>query len=160
MKKPGPALLVAFLLISVPQVKPQTTARPRHNARPSTQQIGKEIEDLERQLRIAYLKNDAAWLEEHLSDAYAEVDAQGKITSRAQLIQAFKSSDVAYDTMNLSEGSAKIFNADTVLLTQKEELAGGIHGQTFSGNYRCTRVWVKENGFWQLAGSQLTPIPG
>jgi hypothetical protein len=47
-----------------------------------------------------------------------------------------------------------------VLLTQKEELAGGLHGQNFSGKYRCTRVWVKENGFWQLASSQLTPIPG
>jgi hypothetical protein len=158
--KPGKALLIVFLLVSVSLLKPQTTARPRHNARPSTQQIGKEVEDLERQLRIAYLKGDAGWLEEHLSEAYTEIDGEGKLVTRAQLIQAFKTSDVAYDTMNLSEGSAKIFNADTVLLTQKEDLAGGLHGENFSGKYRCTRVWVKENGFWQLASSQLTPIAG
>jgi hypothetical protein len=157
---PGTKLLVVFLVIFVPMLNPQTAQRARRSVRPTTQQIGKEIEDLERQLRIAYLKADAGWLEEHLSEAYTEVDAQGKLVTRAQLIHAFKTSDVAYDTMNLSEGSAKIFNSDTVLLTQKEELAGGLHGQNFSGNYRCTRVWVKENGFWQLAGSQLTPIPG
>lgn len=160
MLKPGIALSVVFLLTFVSLLEPQTTARQRHTGRASTQQIGKEVEDLERQLRIAYLKSDAGWLEEHLSEAYTEVDAQGNVISRAQLLQAFKTSDVAYDTMNLSEGSAKIFNADTVLLTQKEELAGGLHGQNFSGKYRCTRVWVKENGFWQLASSQLTPIPG
>lgn len=157
--KLGTAVLVVFFMTFVPALNPQTS-RPRHNAHPSTQQIGKEIEDLERQLRIAYLKGDAGWLEEHLSDAYSEIDAKGNVITRAQLIQAFKTSDVAYDTMNLSEGSAKIFNANTVLLTQKEELAGGLHGQNFSGKYRCTRIWVKENGFWQLAGSQLTPIPG
>src|SRR5690348_9206935 len=158
--KPGTAFLVVFLVLSVSLLNPQAARRGKRSARPTTQQIGKEIEDLERQLRIAYLKPDAGWLEEHLSEAYTEVDAQGNLVTRAQLIQAFKTSDVAYDTMNLSEGSAKIFNADTVLLTQKEELAGGLHGKNFSGKYRCTRIWVKENGFWQLASSQLTPIPG
>lgn len=158
--KPRTALLVAFLLLVAPTLNPQTSGKAKRTARPTTQQIGKEIEDLERQLRIAYLKADAGWLEEHLSEAYTEVDAQGNLVTRAQLIQAFKTSDVAYDAMNFSEGSAKIFNADTVLLTQKEELAGGIHGYNFSGEYRCTRVWVKENGFWQLTSSQLTPIPG
>lgn len=157
--KPGTALLGAFLLVVVSVLCPQGVGRSKRSVRPSTQQIGKEVEDLERQLRIAYLKADAGWLEEHLSEAYTEVDAQGNVISRSQLIQAFKTSDVAYDTMNLSEGTAKIFNADTVLLIQKEELAGGLHGQNFSGKYRCTRVWVKENGFWQLASSQLTPIP-
>lgn len=160
MTKPGTAVLVAFFLIFVTALNPQTAGRAKRAPRPTTQQTGKEIEDLERQLRIAYLKADAAWLEEHLSEAYTEVDAQGNVITRAQLIQAFRTSDVAYDTMNLSEGSARIFNADSVLLTQKEELAGGLHGKNFSGNYRCTRVWVKENGFWQLASSQLTPIPG
>lgn len=158
--KSGTALLVAFLLLAAPTLNPQTSRKAKRTARPTTQQIGKEIEDLERQLRIAYLKADAGWLEEHLSEAYTEVDAQGNLVTRAQLIQAFKTSEVAYDAMNLSEGSAKIFNADTVLLTQKQELAGGLHGHNFSGKYRCTRVWVKENGFWQLASSQLTPIPG
>ena len=157
--KPGTALLVLFPVVFVSMLNPQTAGRAKRIVHPSTQQIGKEIEDIERQLRIAYLKADAGWLEEHLSEAYTEVDAQGNLVTRTQLIQAFKTSDIAYDTMNLSEGSAKIFNADTVLLTQKEELAGGLHGKNFSGKYRCTRVWVKENGFWQLAGSQLTPIP-
>jgi hypothetical protein len=156
--KPGTALSVAFLFFLVPTLKPQTVGNAKHSARHNTQQIGKEVEDLERELRIAYLKGDAGWLEEHLSEAYIEIDAQGNVVSRAQVIQSFKNSDVAYDAMNLSEGSARIFNADVVLLTQKEELAGGLHGKNFSGTYRCTRVWVKENGFWQLASSQLTPI--
>ncbi len=158
--KPGAALSVAFFLILVPTLNPQTVGKAKHNVRPSTQQIGKEVQDLERELRIAYLKGNAGWLEEHLSEAYIEVDAQGNVVGRAQLIQSFKNSEIAYDTMNLSEGSARIFNANTVLLTQKEELAGGLHGKNFSGAYRCTRVWVKENGFWQLASSQLTPIAG
>jgi hypothetical protein len=126
----------------------------------SPQAIGKEIEQLEAELRIASLKGDAGWFDQRLAESYTEIDAQGRVITRAELLKDLRSAELAYDTMNLSEGSARIFNNDTVLLVQKVELSGGLHQQNFSGTFRCSRLWIKHNMAWQLAASQLTRIPG
>lgn len=130
----------------------------KHLPRASNEAIGKTIQDLEAQLRIAYLKSDSGWLDQHLSDAYIEIDEDGTVKSRTDLVQAFRTADLAYDVVNLSEGSARIFNGDAVLLVQKEDLQGGLRGHNFSGLFRCTHVWIKMNGQWQLASSQLTRV--
>lgn len=152
----GSVVLAAIAAVSlqVPQ------ASHRRATGDSSQVIGKTIEENEAQLRIASLKGDSAWFQQHLAQGYTEIDAQGKVSSRAEVIKAFRTSDLAYDTMNLSEGSARIFNQDTVLLIQKEELAGGLHGKNFSGVFRCSRIWVKQAGEWLLAATQRTRIPG
>jgi len=152
------ALLLFVLVAGTVLLKSQATHRRATGA--SSQEIGKAIEQSEAQLRIASLKGDAAWFEQHLAEGYTEIDGQGKISGRAEVIQALRNSDVAYDTINLSEGSARIFNGDTVLIIQKEELAGGVHGKNFSGVFRCSRLWIKQNGEWQLAATQLSLIPG
>ena len=151
------ALLLFALVAGTVLLNSQTVHRRATGT--SSQEIGKAIEQSETQLRIALLKGDAAWFEQHLAEGYTEIDGQGKISGRAEVIQALRNSDVAYDTINLSEGSARIFNGDTVLIIQKEELAGGVHGKNFSGVFRCSRLWVKQNGEWQLAATQLSPIP-
>jgi hypothetical protein len=151
-------LLILVLLGAMAMVYPQ--AAHRRAGHDSTQEIGQTIEQYENQLRIASLKGDASWFQNHLAESYTEIDADGKINSRADVIQAYRTSDLAYDTMNLSEGSARIYNRDSVLLIQKEELAGGLHGKNFSGVFRCSRLWIKQNGEWQLASTQLTRIPG
>ena len=134
------------------------TNGPQASASRLKEAIGKTIQDLEAQLRIAYLKSDSGWLDQHLSDAYIEIDEDGTVKSRTDLVQAFRTADLAYDVVNLSEGSARIFNGDAVLLVQKEELQGGLRGHNFSGLFRCTHVWIKMNGQWQLASSQLTRV--
>lgn len=151
------ALLALIAIAAVALVYPQAV---RKRPASGTQEIGKEIEQLEAQLRIASLKGDAGWFDQHLTDSYTEIDGQGKVSTRAEVIQAFRSGDLVFDTMNLSEASARIFNGDTVILVQKEELAGGLHQQNFSGVFRCSRLWIKHNMVWQLAASQLTRIPG
>jgi hypothetical protein len=151
------AFLAVTVMATVALLHPQA-ARKRPAAGP--QEIGKEIQQLEAQLRIASLKGDAGWFDQYLAESYTEIDGQGKVSTRAEIIQALRNGDVAYDTINLSEGSARIFNGNTVLLVQKEELAGGLHQQNFSGTFRCSRLWVKHNEVWQLAASQLTRIPG
>lgn len=150
-------LLAVIVSAAIVWVHPQAVRKVPPQ---SPQAIGKEIEQLETQLRIASLKGDAAWFDQHLTDSYTEIDSQGRVITRAEFIQSLRSAELAYDTMNLSEGSARIFNNDTVLLVQKEELAGGLHQKNFSGTFRCSRLWVKQNMVWQLAASQLTRIPG
>ncbi|MGH9567211.1 MAG: nuclear transport factor 2 family protein, partial [Candidatus Angelobacter sp.] len=109
------AVCIACILFPNPGLEmlhSQTTRK--HLPHASNEAIGKAIQDLEAQLRIAYLKADSGWLEQRLSDAYIELDENGTLKTRTDLIQAFRTANLAYDVVNLSEGSARIFNGDAV----------------------------------------------
>ncbi len=159
MTKPRAALLVAFTLLAA-FVLAHAQAGRKRAAGAGNAEIGKTIQQMESELRVAALKADTGWFDVHLSERYTEIDPQGKLLTRSDVIQALRSSDLAYDVMNLSEGEASIYNGDTVFLVQKEEIQGGLKGRNFAGYYRCSRLWVKQNGEWQLAATQRTPLPG
>lgn len=150
--------MVAFLITYVLFAHGQTGRK--RSAVGSNEEVGKTIEQLESQLRIAALKPDPGWFDVHLAERYTEIDGQGKVLSRKDFITALRSGDLAYDVMNLSEGEASIYNGDSVLLIQKEQVQGGLRGRNFSGVFRCSRFWVRRNGEWQLAATQRTPIGG
>lgn len=118
------------------------------------------IQRLEAELRLAILKHEPSWFDEHLAETYTEVDAQGNVHSRADSLQFYRSPELSVDTYNLSEGTARTFNGDLVILTGKIEVHWTVKDQGFSGNFRFTRIWVKRGANWELAGMQQTRIPG
>jgi hypothetical protein len=118
------------------------------------------IQRLEAELRLALLKHEPSWFEEHLAQSYTEVDAQGNLHSRAEALEFYRSADLSVETYNLSDGTARTFNGDVAILTGKIEVQGTFKDQSLSGNFRFTRIWVKQGLAWELAGMQLTRIPG
>ncbi len=118
------------------------------------------IQRLEAELRLALLKHEPSWFEEHLAQTYTDVDALGNVHSRAEAIAYYRSPDLSIDVYNLSEGTARTFNGDLVILTGKLEIQGTLKDQSLSGTFRFTRIWVKQGiDEWELAGMQLTRIP-
>lgn len=157
--KPQLRLLVPLLLASLIVLHGQTTRkRAATPAVSSPQQIAETIQHLESELRIATMNGDPAWFEEHLAENYAEIDAQGKASTRDQVIEFYKTTQPEYDTWNLSEGTARSYNGDTVILTGKTEFAGTVGNKPVSGAYRLTRVWIKHGLDWQLAAQQASRI--
>jgi hypothetical protein len=152
-----PVLLVSFVLLHGQTTRKRSGTAP---VVPSQQQIAETIQRLERELRIATMKGDASWFEQHLAENYADVDAQGKVSSRSEVIQFYRTAQPEYDTWNLSDGTARTFNADTVILTGKVDLEGTVGGQHVSGSFRYLRVWIRQGLDWQLATQQATHISG
>jgi hypothetical protein len=160
--KPKINVLVPLLLASLVLLHGQTIRKRSSTGAivPSPQQIAETIQHLESELRIATMKGDASWFEQHLAPNYADVDAQGKVSTREEVIQFYGTTQPEYETWNLSEGTALTFNADTVILSGKVELDGTIRGQHVSGSFRYIRVWIRQGLDWQLAAQQATRIPG
>ena len=156
--KPQFRMLVPLLLASILVLQSQTTRKKAGPAVSSPQEIAETIQHLESELRIATMKGDPVWFEEHLAENYAEIDAQGKVTTRAEVIEFYKTTQPEYDTWNLSEGTARTYNGNTVILTGKTEFAGTIGNKPVSGAYRLTRVWTKQGLDWELAAQQATRI--
>lgn len=156
--KPGKIPLLAILLAGILLLPAQTrkgaTAAPANR----DQEAFNAVARLEDRIRLAAIKGEATWWDEYLSDYYTDTDSQGKVSNKAAVVAMYRSSDLSYDTMNLSDRSVHVFNGDTVIVTGKATIEGTYRGQSLSGSYQFTRVWVKSGLDWQLAASQATKI--
>jgi len=152
LRKLRAAILLGSGLLLCAQTARKATAPVRDQG--NVQAIGK----LEDEMRIAILKGTAGWWVEHLSEGYTGTDFQGSVTNRDQTIELQRSADLAYDTWNLSDRAVHTFNGDTVIVTGKVTVEGTYRGQSLSGDFQFTRVWVKNGLVWELAASQYTKV--
>lgn len=153
-------LAVAVLVLSS-LVPAYSQAARKHASTPPgnrDQESVQAVAKLEDEMRIAALKGDAGWWAEHLSEAYIGTDFQGKISNKEQALEFQRSKDLVYDTWNLSDRAVHIFNGDTVIVTGKMTLEGTYRGQSLSGDFQFTRVWVRNGLVWELAAFQSTKL--
>ena len=149
------ALVLSSLVLAYSQTARKRTASPAGNRDQENVQAVAKLED---EMRLAALKGTAAWWVEHLSEAYTGTDAQGKVSNKEQTVEFQRSTDLVFDTWNLSDRAVHTFNGDTVIVTGKMTLDGTYRGQSLSGDFQFTRVWVKNSLVWELAASQLTKV--
>jgi ketosteroid isomerase-like protein len=151
-------LILALLLASVLLV--HTQARKASAAAPGSrnQDIAAAIQKLEEGMRLAALKGDAGWWDTYLADNFTDTDFQGKVSGKAEIVEMYRSSQLSFETLNLSDRTLRIFAGDTVIVTGKMTAEGTYRGQNLSGDFQFTRVWIKMNLEWKLAASQATRI--
>lgn len=160
MKKPGIDLLLAFLLVAVTVLHAQASQKHASSrAESSQQQIAQTIQHLEDELRMAIMKGDAGWFEEHLASNYVDIDAEGKTSNRRQIMEFYRTTPPEYDSWNLSDATALTYNGNTVILSGKLELQSTVQGKQVNSAFRFLHVWIKEGPEWQLATQQETRIP-
>ncbi|HKF55130.1 MAG TPA: nuclear transport factor 2 family protein [Blastocatellia bacterium] len=156
MNYSGRSILAVLLLSGIVLLYGQgkrTPSAPRNRNQESLNAIQK----LEDDMRLAALKNDAAWWVENLADGFTGTDFLGHVRDRSQTIELQRSSALVYDAMNLSDRNVHIFN-DTVIVTGKMTTEGTYRGQDLSGDFQFTRVWVRIGEDWKLVASQSTKI--
>jgi hypothetical protein len=125
----------------------------------SEQEIIHDIQELEQSLRTAFIDGKTAWWEQHLEEHYAGLNPDGRSANKTETIDLYRSPDVQYEEMNVSDMSARIFNGDCVIASGKSTVKGSYKGHDFSGEYFFVHVWIKELTFWRLANSQATKLP-
>jgi ketosteroid isomerase-like protein len=155
-------LSLLTILILLAPATPRGHAQTRKTAHSSAgfreQDMLNAIRKLEDEMRIALLKGDAGWWSAYLSDEYSETEPDGKILSKAQAVERQRSKTLVYDTLNLSDRTVHTYNGDTVILTGKVTVEGTDQGQSMSGVFQFTRVWVKQGLEWKLASYQMTRV--
>jgi hypothetical protein len=158
--KHGVLLLVVLMAVLPSPLGSQARSKAATPVVSSPEEIAKSIQKLESDLRIATMKGEAAWFEEHLADNYVETDDTGKVSTRADIVKVYRNTQPEYDSWNLSEGTAQTFHGNTVILTGKLDVEGKVENKSISGSFRFTRVWIKDGLDWKLAAEQMTRIAG
>lgn len=151
-------LILVLLLASVLPVHAQTGKARAAAPASRNQDIAAAIQKLEEGMRLAALKGDAGWWDTYLADNFTDTDFRGKVSGKAEIVEMYRSSQLNYDTLNLSDRTLRIFAGDTVIVTGKMTAEGTYRGQNLSGDFQFTRVWIKMDLEWKLAASQATKI--
>ena len=122
----------------------------------STSSAEKEIRALEEERNQAILHGDAAALERMTSDDYTFITLRGELRTKAEIVKGFRSGSFKYESRTISDLKGRVYG-DTAIVTGRSSQQGKENGKDYSGDYRFTRVYVKQKGQWVTVALQ-TPL--
>ena len=147
-------LVAAAVLVYVTHVYAQTNRAPSLATDAATKA---EILELEKERNRAIINGDALALERMTSDDYTFITLRGELRTKAEIVQGFKSGSFHYDSREISDLNIRVYG-NTAIVTGRSIQKGKENGKDYSGDYRFTRVYIKQDGRWQTVALQTTLI--
>ncbi len=131
----------------------------RNGARSASTDAGtrEEILELEKERNQAIISGNAGALERMTSDDYTFITLRGELRTKAEIVEGFKSGSFHYDSRQISDLNVRVYGS-TAVVTGRSIQRGKENGRDYSGDYRFTRVYVKQDGRWQTVALQTTLI--
>ena len=121
------------------------------------QSLTQELEKLEVELREAMLRNDITALDRLLADEVIFTDPQGSVIDKVEDLSLHQSGNLVVTSYETDELIVRVFGS-TAITNLKVRLTGLFKGESFSGVYRYTRTYLKQNERWQIIAAQATAI--
>jgi ketosteroid isomerase-like protein len=116
-----------------------------------------QVKALLEQSRQAALKGDSSYLEQNAAEDYSRVNPDGKLVSKSDAVNALKSGDVKYESIETSDMKVRVWG-DTAVATYTADVKGTNKGQDASGKHQVTRVFVKQGGKWREVAFHVTKV--
>ncbi len=146
--------LVLLLTPGVGQSKPSKPGMPRAERHESRQ----EILQLEQKWKEAVLLHNVPAMDNLLGDDYIGITPNGTLESKEQTLQNMKSGVVSLTSIEISDRKVR-FYGKTAVVTSKAEVTGATEGSEANGNYRYTRVYVRDpRGGWKIVSFEASRI--
>jgi len=147
-----PRIVIAVLLVVVLAVPALMLAQGSKEEQ--------RIRAIEREMVEAYLKGGAegaAVLDNIYADDYTGVRGDGRVLTKAQEIEAFKSGAIKYQASEIKESNVRAFG-NSAVSTSLTFNTNTRNGGTYSGTSRNVRFWVKQQGTWKCVYFQTTRV--
>jgi len=111
----------------------------------------------------AELRGDAAFLGEILADDFVGVGPRGFMLTKDQWLSRHEAGSLRYEAFGLDEVQVRLFG-DAAITVCRQSARGVYEDENgrfeLDDQFRATLVFVKQEGRWQLANLQLSPILG
>ena len=135
------------------------SAQTRQSAVPSTAATSAEdeIKSLEETRNQAILHGDVAVLDRMTSDDYTFITLRGEMRTNSDILRGFASGSFHYESREISDLRVRIYG-DAAVVTGRSVQKGMENGKDYSGDYRFTRVYVRQQGHWLTMALQTTLI--
>ena len=85
------------------------------------------------------------------------VYAAGKMVTKAQVIENFKTGATKYDSIEEHESKIRLYG-NTAVVNTLFSVKATTNGKPYSGDVRNIRVWVNQHDNWKLVAFQNTTV--
>jgi ketosteroid isomerase-like protein len=120
--------------------------------------VEQQINALADQYIQAFKKADTGFMEKYFADKFSAIHSNGQLYSKAQAIDNVKSGTLKWETVDTRERKIYAYG-DAAVVVGLASSTGIVGGKPYSGDYRTTQVWVKQNGGWEVVAFQSTRVP-
>jgi ketosteroid isomerase-like protein len=118
-----------------------------------------EIVMLEARIRSAQLNADINALDELISDDLLFTGPDGRLGTKAQDIEAYRSGTVRFMEHVPEELHIRRVGENVAISALRAQLAVDVAGTISRGVYRYTRVWAREEDrVWRVVGGHVSPV--
>jgi ketosteroid isomerase-like protein len=121
--------------------------------------LEEHVRSLERNARSASLEAKHVVFERILSENFVCINPRGEIMNKAQALESRRKGEMKYDSLDVSEELVRV-HGDTAIVTGRSRVKGRHNNRASSGDYRFTRVYMKQQGEWRIVSSHSTRIQG
>jgi ketosteroid isomerase-like protein len=115
-----------------------------------------EILALEAELRVATLTNDPVATDRLLAADWRNVDAEGRVAGKAQLLSTLGQFRLL--GIEDAEVEVRVYPGVAVVSGRSVRRRAGPDGADRVRTVRFTRVWARPAGRWQVVAAQATPL--
>jgi hypothetical protein len=116
-----------------------------------------ELERLNHAWLEAWLARDVAAIEGMMAPEYTYVAPNGRVMDRERILAIVRSPGYRLDRATGSDVHITQLE-DSAIVLRRSQSSGSYDGQAFTEDHRCTSVWLRRRGAWQLAWEHCSPI--
>lgn len=121
-------------------------------------EVRHQIERLEIAWRNAVLHGNVPAMDGLLADDYMAITPSGILQSKEQALAGLRSGGTRFTSLELSDRKIRLYGT-TALVTSRAEVKGTGPEGDMSGNYRYTRVYVRDaRGVWRIVSFEASRI--
>src|ERR1043165_8055568 len=147
-----PHLLIAALFLAVVPMGPGQEPRTRDDDRKNIEQT---IRKLDNERIQAQIHADRTALDRIYAADFIGVGPSGTVRTKPQVLLDFTSGDLKFQSITTDEVQVRVYG-NTAVETGRSTMIGQDKGRTVPRETRFTRVWVKEQGQWQLVANHYS----
>ncbi len=121
--------------------------------------IESDLKKMTTDMAASLTKNDIPAMEKIYGEQYMFVGPDGTVSTRAERIEAMKTGDTKYESINYDDISVRSNPEGTgAIVISRVNVKGKNMGTAVDGNYRVTHVWSKTKDGWRMVNGQTTPM--
>ena len=91
------------------------------------------------------------------ADDYTFITLRGELRTKSDIVKGFQSGSFRYQSRQISDLNIRVYG-NSAVVTGRSTQQGSENGKDYSGDYRFTRVYVKQNGRWLTVALQATLV--
>ena len=142
-------VVVAFLAAAI------ASGQEKGEQKDQSRAVEQTIRKLDNERIQAQIHADAAALDRIYADDFIGIGPSGTVRTKPQVIADFTSGNLKFQSITTADVQVRVYGSAAVE-TGRSTMDGQDKGKTVPRDTRFTRVWIKQQGRWQLVANHYS----